>query len=200
MNKTKDIIGIKEQFTIKLNPNLRRPATYIDGMAALIDTGAEIPVLSVDEDYILQGLNGKCVLEEAVITGFGGECKGKIYEIEKLELGKLIFPNIKMFVPNDKIDGFDLIISATMLYGLDYNINTKTHLMTVTIPQDEQLIRNVSIESKEGKLIVLLNGNYIDNAILGFNNVSNLTQFDKRNDKIIQTYKERDLSDILNEA
>lgn len=178
MNTSESITGIKEQFTIKLNPNLRRPVTYVDGMAALIDTGAEIPVLSVDKDYIIQGLNGKCILEECSIGGFGGECKGKVYEIEKLELGKLIFPNIKVFVPDDKIDGFDLIISATMLYGLEYDINTKTHSLTITVPQDEQLVRNVSIESKDGKLVVLLNGKRVDddNVLSLSNATTNLSQ------------------------
>lgn len=191
MKTPEGTVGIKEQFTIKLNPNLRRPVTYIDGLAALIDTGAEIPVLSADEDFIIQGLNGKCVLEEGSIGGFGGECKGKVYEIEKLELGKLIFPNMKIFVPNDKIDGFDLIISATMLYGLDYDINTKTHSMTITIPQDEQLVRNISIESKDGKLVVLLNGNRVDDDhVLSLSNATtNLSQINT----ILQHSKDRNI-------
>lgn len=50
---------------------------------------------------------------------------------------------------------FQLILSATMFRGLIYEIDDKNHKLNVTIPDDESMIRTLTIRDSKGKLHIM---------------------------------------------
>jgi len=175
--------GIKSEFVLRLSEDYKKPTINIDEMVVLIDTGADVPTFMLTEKQLKDVYNAKLFKsvddkgEPLKIGGFGGKCTGKIYELEMFKLGELIFPNMRVFVPDNGIKGIDIVISASMFDGLMYDIDTINHTLTVHVPEKEQLIRRVKLEDKDGNIIVLLNGKRVDdNAVLGFNSATNFTQ------------------------
>ena len=94
--------------------------------------------------------------DNVVFGGFGGETRGNLYELKSMLIGGLIFPRIHMIACKDLKDvPFQLILSATMFSGLIYEIDDKNHKLNVTIPDDESMVRNLTIEDSEGKLHIM---------------------------------------------
>ena len=146
------------EFVVNLEGQYQRPVTKISGMTALIDMGALIPVVSMSEPDLKEIFRAELVREGAEISGFGGKCKGKIYKLDKLIFGKLTFPGLHVFVPDEPVNKFDIIISATMFHKLSHEINYATHCMTVRIPDKEQCVRNLCIYDSNGQIHLLVNG------------------------------------------
>lgn len=148
---------MKEEFIIELDTNYQRPVVKINGFNALVDTGAKIPVVSLPEKVLEIVYHAECVIDNAQIKGFGGSCFGKVYKLQSLKIGKLIYPNLHVFVPDEPMDEFEIIISATMLNGLIYEINTRSGNMLIQVPDEEQCIRNLVLYDKNGQLHILIN-------------------------------------------
>ena len=53
---------------------------------------------------------------------------------------------------------FPFILSASMFYGLIYEVDTKRHALTVRIPDDESEVRNLRIVREDGGLYVMAGG------------------------------------------
>lgn len=148
---------MKMSLTQNLVEDVSRPiiANYYGGLA-LIDTGAEIPVCTLPVMVLEKMFQAELRMRNASITGFGGDDYGDIYTIGTIELQGIIYPNIPVFVPRrNRILGFRWILSATMLDRLEYNINMKTHTMTINIPDDESNVRNLRLYDKDGKIHIL---------------------------------------------
>ena len=147
-----------KQFILNINSRYQRPIIQLDSwynFEALLDTGAFFPVWTADEG-ILNALGGKCVKDNVVFGGFGGETRGNLYELKSMLIGGLIFPRIHMIACKDLKDvPFQLILSATMFSGLIYEIDDKNHKLNVTIPDDESMVRNLTIKDSEGKLHIM---------------------------------------------
>lgn len=122
---------------------------------ALLDTGAFFPIWTAEE-RILNDLGGKIVKQDVCFSGFGGTTKGNLYELQKLIIGDLIFPNTHIVACKDlKYVPFQLILSATMFYGLIYEIDAKYYKFNVTIPDNESNVRYLRIEDSNGRLHIL---------------------------------------------
>lgn len=147
-----------KQFTLSLAKNSLRPVVKLENwnnFRALLDTGAFFPIWTAEE-RILNDLGGKIVKQDVSFSGFGGTTKGNLYELQKLIIGDLIFPNTHIVACKDLKDvPFQLILSATMFYGLIYEIDAKHYKFNVTIPDHESNVRNLRIEDSNGRLHIL---------------------------------------------
>ncbi|MCM1193922.1 MAG: hypothetical protein NC123_15500 [Butyrivibrio sp.] len=149
-----------EQFTMTLSKDFQRPIIYLSswhGLNALLDTGALFPVWTAPET-ILPSLGGILVRKNVVFGGFGGKTYGNLYQLRKVTIGKLIFPEMSVISCNafENVP-YHILLSATMFQHLIYEIDDENHKFNVTIPDGESCIRNLKIQDKSGKLYVLCN-------------------------------------------
>ena len=146
------------QFVLNLDKRQQRPVIILDGLSALLDTGAYVPVWIADEEVLVTELKAVLVKKDVTFSGFGGSTTGNLYSLPLLKVGNLFYPNMHIIASPMNEKSFSLILSATMFRGLSYEINDKTHKFTVTVPSDESYVRNLVIKDTNGKLYVLCNG------------------------------------------
>ena len=142
------------QFSLNLDATQQRPVVVLKNLTALLDTGAYIPVWTDDEEILVSDLGAKLVKKDVPFSGFGGTTYGNLYQVT-LEVGDLIFPNMHIVANNKLNTSYNLILSATMFDGLIYEINTRFHVLNFTIINDNDLVRNLRVVDKDGKIHVL---------------------------------------------
>ena len=146
-----------KQFTLRLDATQQRPVVLLKNtLTALLDTGAYIPIWTDDEDILVSALGGKLIKKNVPFTGFGGTAYGNLYQIT-LEIGDLIFPNMHIVANSELNTSYNLILSATMFDGLVYEIDTKTHRLNVSVPDEESLVRNLRVIDSNGSIHILCN-------------------------------------------
>ena len=144
------------QFTIRLYEDADLPLMSLDNwhrLDAMLDTGSRFSVWTAEES-LLQEFGAKLKIRDAEFGGFGGKAKGNVYEIPSFQFGDLIYPNMNIIASQLEVP-CHIIISATMLKGMCYEIDDANHALTVTIPDNESNVRNLKIHDKDGKLYVL---------------------------------------------
>lgn len=149
------------QFTLNLDKKSQRPTVVLDGVLAMLDTGASFPVWVDDEDILVSLLDGKLVKRDVKFGGFGGMTTGNLYQLNNFILGDLIFPNMYIVSCTDLNVPFNMILSATMFSNLIYEIDDRNKKFNVTIPDSESVVRRLVIEDTSGKLHVLCNSEEI---------------------------------------
>lgn len=142
------------QFSLNLDATQQRPVVVLKNLTALLDTGAYIPVWTDDEEILVSDLGAKLIKKDVPFSGFGGTTYGNLYQVT-LEVGDLIFPNMHIVANNELNTSYNLILSATMFDGLIYEINTRFHVLNFTIINDSDLVRNLRVVDKDGKIHVL---------------------------------------------
>ena len=146
-----------KQFTLRLDVTQQRPVVLLkNSLTALLDTGAYIPIWTDDEDILVSVLDGMLIKKGVPFTGFGGIAYGNLYQVT-FEIGDLIFPNMHIVANGELNTSYNLILSATMFDGLIYEIDTKTHRMNVSVPDDESLVRNLRVVDSNGSIHILCN-------------------------------------------
>lgn len=144
-----------KQYTMKLDNTRQRPVVILNnGLTALLDTGAYIPVWTDDEEILISELGAELVRKDVPLSGFGGCTKGNMYKVN-IDIGGILYPNMHLIANNDINATFNLILSATMFAGLIYQIDTVNHMLNIEIPDGESNVRNLRIVSEEGKTFVL---------------------------------------------
>lgn len=147
-----------KQFSINLDKKYKRPVVLLaNGLTALLDTGAYIPVWTDEEDILTSDMGAELVKEKVQLFGFGGSTYGNLYRVT-IDVGGILYPNMHIIANNDINAAFNLILSATMFDGLIYQIDTVNHVLNVDVPDKESNIRNLRIESREGRQFVLCSG------------------------------------------
>ena len=147
-----------KQFTLKLDKNRQRPVVLLsNGLTALLDTGAYIPVWTDVEDILVSDMGAELIKENVPLSGFGGSTYGNLYKVS-IDIGGIFYPNMHIIANNDINASFNLILSATMFDGLIYQIDTVNHVLNIDVPDHEGIIRNLRIENKHGKQLVLCSG------------------------------------------
>ena len=144
-----------KQYTLRLDKTRQRPVVILNnGLIALFDTGAYIPVWTDDEDILISELGAVLVRGNVPLSGFGGSTFGNLYQVN-LEVGGILYPSMHMIANNEINATFNLILSATMFEGLIYQIDTVNHVLNVEIPDWESNIRNLRVVNEDGKIFVL---------------------------------------------
>lgn len=144
-----------KQYTMKLDHTRQRPVVILNnGLTALPDTGAYIPVWTDDEEILVSELGAELVRKDVPLSGFGGCTHGNLYQVS-IEIGGILYPNMHVIANNDINATFNLILSATMFAGFIYQIDTVNHVLNVEIPDGESNVRNLRVVNEEGRLFVL---------------------------------------------
>lgn len=71
--------------------------------------------------------------------------------------GELVFPNMHIVANSELNTSYNLILSATMFDGLIYEINMKTHRLSISVPDEETLVRNLRVIDSGGSIHILCN-------------------------------------------
>ena len=146
-----------KQMTLQLDSRQQRPVVRLkNGLRALLDTGAYIPVWTDDEDILVENLGASIITKDVSFSGFGGEARGNLYKVS-LNVGELYYPNMTIIVNQDLDTPFNLILSATMFQNLIYEVDDKNHRMNIMIPDEESMVRNLRIEDSGGQIHILCN-------------------------------------------
>ena len=146
-----------KQFTLRLDATQQRPVVLLkNSLTALLDTGAYIPIWTDEEDILVSVLGGKLIKENVPFTGFGGTAFGNLYQVT-FEIGDLIFPNMHIVANSELNTSYNLILSATMFERLIYEIDAKTYRLNVSVPDGENLVRNLRIIDSKGGIHIMCN-------------------------------------------
>ncbi len=147
-----------KQFTMKLDKKHQRPVVVLkNGLTALFDTGAYIPVWTDDEDILVSFLGAEFIRNDVQLSGFGGIAYGNLYKVS-IDVGGILYPNMHIIANNDIDASFNFILSVTMFNGLIYQIDTVNHVLNIDVPDSESIVRNLRVESRDGRQFVLCNG------------------------------------------
>lgn len=94
---------------------------------------------------------------DAEVGWFGGKTPGSFYRINFC-LGEITFPQMPIFVPTDELEAsYSLILSATMLHGLVYTLDTRNDFLNVQLENACDSVRNLKVTTKDGNVVVLAN-------------------------------------------
>lgn len=144
-----------KQYTLKLDNTRQRPVVILNnGLTALLDTGAYIPVWTDDEDILTTELGAELVRKDVPLSGFGGCTHGNLYKVN-IDIGGILYPNMHVIANNEINATFNLILSATMFEGLIYQIDTVNHVLNIEVPDWESNVRNLRVVDEEGRFFVL---------------------------------------------
>lgn len=146
-----------KQYTLRLDSTRQRPVVILkNGLTALFDTGAYIPVWTDDEDILISELGAVFVRKNVPLSGFGGLTVGNLYKVN-LDIGGILYPNMHIIANNEINATFNLILSATMFEGLIYQVDTINHMLNIEVPDWESNIRNLRVINEKGRIVVLCN-------------------------------------------
>lgn len=141
-----------KKIVFSTNRNFTRPIISLYGQQALFDSGSDIPACS-DAELLITELYAKEVElpEKPSVHGIGkDEIYGRIFDVETFEVKDLIYPHLKIFVPDEPGFKTTFLLSASMFYGLTCTVDFKYNKLEIIVPDGQQLVRNVIFES-DGK-------------------------------------------------
>lgn len=147
-----------KEFILPLLKKYERPIIKLYNLSALIDTGAVIPVFSIDPSIIAKYFEIKLVVSNQFIGGFGGLEKGSVYSISEFRIGDLTFENFEVFVPDEPKFRFPFLLSATVFYGMDYEFDTINDKFIVRMQDEQSLKRDFKIRNLKNKLYPQIDG------------------------------------------
>ena len=145
-----------KEFIKKISYSEDQPCVVLEnGLQALIDTGAKIPVWTKTEELLLAYYpDAERVLDTVEIGLLEGMAKGSIWKID-LIFEKLIYPRIPIFVCNSSEVEYTFLFSNSMFRKLEIRLDQFEDTFHVIIPDGESEIRNLSFRIN-GKKIVLV--------------------------------------------
>ena len=150
-------------FSLPLEPDFQRPLTEAYEMPALIDTGAIVPVFTLYPSNLKRLFDTELVATNKQFGGFDGNVNGSVYRIKNFVLGELLFEILEVFVPDKPRLRFPFLFSATMFYGMAYEIDTINNLFTIKVSDTQHLRRKFEILSLKGKLYPQVDGVLLQN-------------------------------------
>lgn len=166
--------------TFQLNMlGYQRPVIELFGQPSIIDTGAVIPMTSMNVDLMKLAWNAELVMDNISIGGIGGRVSGKIYALKNFQIGDLFFDKLEIFRADEPDTKYGFLLSATLFRGLEYSFNMKddyNQTFIVNIPKEVSNHRVFEVKSLEGQLYVQLDGILIQDEIKPLNIITNYTQ------------------------
>lgn len=154
-----------KSFNLKLNQKIQRPVTKLYNVNTLIDTGAVIPTFSMPVYMLERAFHPEKLLENVSIGGFGEASYGDMYALKDFKVGDFNFSQLDIFIPYKPVTRYPFLLSATMFYGTDYDINTIKGEMMVNIPDTMSLDRTFEVKSLSGQLYAQVDGILLQDPI-----------------------------------
>lgn len=128
-----------------------------NGLQALIDTGAKIPVWTKSEETLLAYYpDAEKVLDFVEIGLLEGVAKGSIWKID-LAFDKLFFPRIPIFVCSYEEVDYTFLFSNSMFRKLEIRLDQYRDIFHVIIPDDESEVRNLSFGINGNRIVLMQN-------------------------------------------
>ena len=147
-----------KEFSIPLKKDYERPVIELYNLSTLIDTGAIIPVFSMEVSNIKKYFDIKLVLQDGFIGGFDGIVRGSVYSIKNFEVGKLIFNDFEVFVPKKPRLQYPFLLSATLFHGINYEIDNINGNFVVRMKDEQKFEREFKIKELRGQLYPQIDG------------------------------------------
>ena len=149
------------EFLLELSKDYFCPVVKVSKIEAMISTDITIPVFFIPLPIVELAFNAKMVLNDAKIFGFCGECHGKVYEMDKFEVGKRIFEPFQFFVPDNPVSKHPILLPASMFYGMKYEFDTIQKVFKVKYLEKEELYRSFQLRNLDRKLVAQVNDTLI---------------------------------------
>jgi len=147
-----------KEFSIPLKKECHRPVIELYKLPTLIDTVAVFPVVSMFPSTIEKYFEAKMIVEDGFISGFGGIEKGSVYSIKNFQVGELIFNDFEVFVPSVPNLRYPFLLSTTLFYGMDYEIDTVNNKFVVRTKDEQSFERDFKIKNLHGRLYPQIDG------------------------------------------
>ncbi|MBQ9565179.1 MAG: hypothetical protein IJU98_06280 [Synergistaceae bacterium] len=143
----------------ELSRRFLRPVIHIQcgggTFLALIDTGAVVPVCTLEADEIA-ALGARPLRKGINISGIGGVSKGSLYRID-IPFSIFSYIDLSVIRIDEPNMPFDFIFSATMFTGFRYAIDTQAHVLTLDTCSNETEL-HLRIADHNGDFRVLISG------------------------------------------
>lgn len=147
-----------KEIYINLNENYHRPMISLYNKLTLIDTGAVIPVISMNKTVLDILFSAKPVKDNVSIGGFGGgRSKGSIYSLRDFYIQSLHFKTLECFVPYEPSKDFSIILSAPLFYYTDYEFKPREHKLVIKVSEDKMSNNEFFIKDVKNKICVQIN-------------------------------------------
>lgn len=147
-----------KEFSIPLKKDYQRPVIELYNLSTLIDTGAVIPVFSMEVPNIQKYFETKLILDDGYIGGFDGIVKGSVYSIKNFQVGELIFNDFEVFVPKKPRLQYSFLLSATLFFGMEYTFDMINNNFIVRMKDEQKFEREFKIKNLNGKLYPQIDG------------------------------------------
>ena len=159
-NELKEVNDM-EEFSLELSKDYFCPVVKVSKIEAMISTDITIPVFFIPVPIVELAFNAKMVLDDAKIFGFCGECHGKVYEMDRFEVGKMIFEPFQFFVSENPVSKHPILLPASMFYGMKYEFDTIHKVFKVKYLEKEELYRSFQLRNLDRKLVAQVNDTLI---------------------------------------
>lgn len=144
---------------IKLEPQFWRPIIRLYGKLSLIDTGAVVPVISMEQALLNARFNAKLVKDNVYFSGFGGgKSYGSIYSLSDFYISELHFKIFECFVPFERDKTFPIILSAPLFYNTHYEFRADENKIIIKVLEDKLTDNKFLITNLSDKICVQMNG------------------------------------------
>lgn len=137
-----------------INQNVTRPVFKLYGVDALLDPGAELPILDLSEDVITRKFGGKYLGSSVPISGYGGtgHQNYKLFLLREFGLGQMVYENIPVAVGPSSMVKVSMVLGSTM-FGAGTITTIDTGRDEIRIRYSEQAINGKCLWKKNSKNI-----------------------------------------------
>ncbi|MCR5651015.1 MAG: hypothetical protein K6F86_07535 [Lachnospiraceae bacterium] len=146
-----------KKIVFSTDKNYTRPIITLYGQQALFDSGADIPSCN-DAEFLISEFNAKEIElpVKPFVHGVGKDkVYGRIFDVEMFKIKELMYPHLRIFVPDEPGFKTTFLLSASMFYGLSCTIDFKNSALEIVVPDEQQLVRNVIFETDGEKYFLI---------------------------------------------
>jgi len=152
------MVSYMKEICINLNEKYHRPMISLYNKLTLIDTGAIIPVVSMNKIVLDILFNAKLLKDNISIGGFGGgRATGGIYSLSNFCIKNFHFKTLECFVPHEPSKDFSIILSAPLFYDTDYEFKPREHKFVIKVSEDRISNNEFFIKDVKTKICVQIN-------------------------------------------
>lgn len=150
---------------IPMMAKYQRPIIKLYNKQTLIDTGAVIPMLSMDADDIEARFSAEKLLIGHTVGGIGGSSRGDVYRLGEFKVGDITYAPFDAFVPYEPSIKYPILLGAPLFYGMFYGfdtVNSKFIIETNNVP----LTRKFELRELHGQLYPQIDGIFVQDTTL----------------------------------